>query len=374
MLLSSKYRFCFIATRKTGSTSAQNILTPNSEVALLRPDTISNLPLCTHAIPQEIDAYFSENLRQNFLTLTIVRDPIERFVSGYSYNKRPTLADKTHPKHTYYTGKISFEEYVDRFESGDLPDFQMNCCAEDFDAILRLDCIEEDAACISEFLPSDFCSLIKATKLNRSKSRFNFADMSTSLYKKLKRILANEYELYNNYGKITARAIPPKNNLTLVSLKKKYPDIYHESVLGHAINLKRGKCIHEAAGKLERLESQRCLDSWGRSMLADCYMELGDEKSFSSIVEKLIDTDSQDLGVWFQIARYHYINKRFKESFNILTRAMERCFLPMKYYYFAFQSAKGLKSLSQMKRIVELSCKAHPGDKRLVDLLSKETR
>lgn len=371
MLFSSRFCFCFVAIPKTGSTSVHNILTPYADIALLRTKPHSNLSICTHALPEDIDGYFGTEFRQKFMTFTVVRNPIDRFVSGYQYAKRPELADKYHPKHKNYTGNLSFNEFIELKEKEENNETSLDLNVTDFDAVLRIDKLSYDAERIKGFLPENFTNAMQSVRLNPSLSDPNTI-ITPYLRKKLENMLEKEFDLYHKAETIKPRFKPNITNFDLIKFNAQYPEIYCESILGHALNLIKNGQPKVAVEKLKILKECDYLDAWGIATLADCYMEFGDIKAFISIVSnELLSINSNDLTVLFQIARYYFLIKKFQESLDLFIKSMERCLLPMKYYYIAFQCARALKSVGMMKYIVNKSCEAHPNDSRLLDMFEQ---
>lgn len=102
MFYSKKYNLLFIASPKSGTVSAQNVLRsidPNGEEhTITLPDRIvkSNdmkYGVVGHARAYEIEAIVGKKAFSLFNTIGFVRHPIEKLISSYYFNKKQRLGD-----------------------------------------------------------------------------------------------------------------------------------------------------------------------------------------------------------------------------------------------------------------------------------------
>ncbi len=115
MKISTKYGFAFLCNPKCASSSIEHALDNYSNVRMSRYPIDSELkhinardycefvlPLLKKIKPQiSIDAF------------CIIREPLDWFRSWYKFRTRDALKNPAHKLHKNYTGKISFNEFVE---------------------------------------------------------------------------------------------------------------------------------------------------------------------------------------------------------------------------------------------------------------------
>lgn len=59
--------------------------------------------------------------RDTYDVVCVIREPLDWLESWWRYRSRETLADPSHPRHSDYTGSMSFDGFVDAFLDGRVP-------------------------------------------------------------------------------------------------------------------------------------------------------------------------------------------------------------------------------------------------------------
>jgi hypothetical protein len=108
MIISEKYKFIYIAVPKTASRSIENVLSPYGKTDFPVPEGMDQV---------HIKALDLRNLLQNkswddYFKFAFVRNPLGWASSWYFFRKKESLADPSHPKHSHYTGNLSFWEFI----------------------------------------------------------------------------------------------------------------------------------------------------------------------------------------------------------------------------------------------------------------------
>jgi hypothetical protein len=110
MIVSHKYKFIFIATPKTGTTSIhralQRYVSNDSDIVI--DQTIAG----KHQTALTIKKKLPQEQWDSYFKFGFVRNPFDWIASWYNFRSRNELSDSRHPKHHRWTGNISFEEFV----------------------------------------------------------------------------------------------------------------------------------------------------------------------------------------------------------------------------------------------------------------------
>jgi len=119
MRYSKKYNFIYLANCKTGSTSIRNLLTENIEDVIFNMNELKyKKKFHEHFTAREYTKIFEENGDDfsKYFSFTVIRNPYDRTVSAYSYQK----CDKNGKPFWHYdkydeesAGSLSFEKYLD---------------------------------------------------------------------------------------------------------------------------------------------------------------------------------------------------------------------------------------------------------------------
>lgn len=116
MLVFWDQRLAFLATPKTGSTALAAALEPYAAWSIQRP------PLLKHTTAQRYHRFIGPYLRaasgEDFMTVALMREPLDWLGSWYRFRQRPDLAD---PRHS--TKDKSFDEFVESYCAKPQPGF-----------------------------------------------------------------------------------------------------------------------------------------------------------------------------------------------------------------------------------------------------------
>ncbi len=106
MIISEKYKFIFIAVPKTATTSIEKVLSNYGNMIVDRADEGK------HKTAKEIREQLGEDKWNEYFKFSFVRNPLSWTASWYNFRRREKLKDEDNPKHTNYTGDLTFEEFV----------------------------------------------------------------------------------------------------------------------------------------------------------------------------------------------------------------------------------------------------------------------
>ncbi len=117
MQLSTKYKFAFLCIPKCGSTSVEKAIRRHCETR------ITGHPALKHLNARKFHRFIRPLLHKSdpdneLETFCIMRDPVERIESWYTYQTRSALAKPTHPEHKRYTGEMSFTQFIEGYLAG----------------------------------------------------------------------------------------------------------------------------------------------------------------------------------------------------------------------------------------------------------------
>lgn len=119
MRYSKKYNFIYLANCKTGSTSIRDLLINNVEDVRFNMNELKKKNRFHDHFPaREFTKIFQENGDDfsKYFSFTVIRNPYDRTVSAYSYQKcdKNGLAFWNYDKYDNESaGSLSFEEYLD---------------------------------------------------------------------------------------------------------------------------------------------------------------------------------------------------------------------------------------------------------------------
>ncbi len=108
MLASSSHGFMFVAVPKTASRSIENRLQQYDDKEISEPFN-------KHVLALKLNNDLGVEYLSKFFKFAFVRNPYTWMYSWYKFRTRDLLKDESHPLHSRYTGKISFEEFVQTF-------------------------------------------------------------------------------------------------------------------------------------------------------------------------------------------------------------------------------------------------------------------
>lgn len=110
MIISHEYKFVFIATPKTGTTSIHKALQEfvSDGAGIVLDKTKDG----KHQTALDIRAQMGTGLWEEYFSFGFVRNPFDWILSWYNFRSRPELGDPNHPNHDRWTGNMSFEDFV----------------------------------------------------------------------------------------------------------------------------------------------------------------------------------------------------------------------------------------------------------------------
>ncbi|MEP2773885.1 MAG: sulfotransferase family 2 domain-containing protein [Fulvivirga sp.] len=112
MQLSIKHKFAFLCMPKCASTSIEYVLRDYCDVDIHNPPALKHININTYN--QYVKSLYTNklNFKKKIETFCLMRNPIDWVFSWYRYRSREALSNPSHPMHDRYTGKLSFEEFV----------------------------------------------------------------------------------------------------------------------------------------------------------------------------------------------------------------------------------------------------------------------
>lgn len=106
MIASIEKKFVLLSNPKTGTTALESCF---GRFANIR---VGNGPKYKHMnyfdMREVFGSYFDD-----FRIYAVVRDPIDTLVSWYKYRSRDDLGAPTNQRHRNYTGRVSFEDFIE---------------------------------------------------------------------------------------------------------------------------------------------------------------------------------------------------------------------------------------------------------------------
>jgi hypothetical protein len=118
VLLAPGKGFVFLATTKSGSTSIETAFMSHAQMILRKPPAIKHT---TYAGFQRFLQPFLKSKgfpRESYEVVCVFREPIDWLASWWRYRSREKLADPADPKHSNYTGDVSFEQFARAYMEG----------------------------------------------------------------------------------------------------------------------------------------------------------------------------------------------------------------------------------------------------------------
>lgn len=125
MIISTKYRFVFLANRKCASSSIVHALRPFAN-AIAESD-----PRLRHtnfkAYKQFIEPWLQSvaDDTTDYKVYALFREPVEWLCSWYRFRHRPEISDHANPQYLEYTGGVSWDNFLDQCFSASPPTFAM---------------------------------------------------------------------------------------------------------------------------------------------------------------------------------------------------------------------------------------------------------
>ena len=191
MRISTGYGFAFLCNRKCASTSIEHALYNHCNIRI-SPDPDN--PDIKHINARDYCEFISPLLKKikpqiNIDSFCIIREPLDWLRSWYRFRTRDEIKNPAHKYHKNYTGKISFNEFVEAYISkGDRPAFATIKTGDQFDFMklsenmIGVDYVipMDDLAKVSQFLYFKTGKKVNIQKANISPKR------ETSLDPKLK--------------------------------------------------------------------------------------------------------------------------------------------------------------------------------------------
>ncbi len=177
MLISHKYKFIFIKTKKTAGTSIEielnKIMSETDVVTPIKPGhpdhkprnyVYGNKKLFNHIMIKDLEKIIPKNIYQNYFKFCVEREPVEKCLSDFCMQKNSEYHNKNKEN-------LSWKEYL---KIGNFPidtekytDNKNNLCV---DRVLKYEKLEDELYEISKILKFDFKGLkIKAKSGFREK-------------------------------------------------------------------------------------------------------------------------------------------------------------------------------------------------------------
>jgi uncharacterized protein YfkK (UPF0435 family) len=208
MIISHKHKFCFVHIPKNGGTFIKSVLSKYHDdpitfygVCKIK-DTVKDL---SHINMQDLKHLFDRIQEQSYVTFCIIRDPIERFKSGY--------IEYVHHIQAYFKEKpLDIPQLLEVLESdvfyGDsryvhlLPQtyYTHEGHKQTIDHILNLNNLDTNLNKLLTKLNIDNVDVINSFKSNQGKSnKFDqIYNMNESQIRSLKNIYVKDYDLLDN--------------------------------------------------------------------------------------------------------------------------------------------------------------------------------
>jgi hypothetical protein len=199
VLLAPGKGFVFLASTKTGSTSIETAFMTHSQMILRKP------PVVKHTTYAGFQRYLQPYLkskgfpRESYEVVCVFREPIDWLSSWWRYRSREKLANPTDPKHSNYTGEVSFEEFARAYMEGSEQFAQVGRPSKfvqprsgqaEMDRIFRYDRLD----LLVEFLCEKVGEEVEVGSANTSPERSN--SLSEECEIELRTFFAPEYRIY----------------------------------------------------------------------------------------------------------------------------------------------------------------------------------
>jgi hypothetical protein len=113
VLLSTTHNFLFIATPKTATSSIEDALESYHD-PLRAPE------LGKHALAMEAVDVLGEQALASLYKFAFVRNPYSWMYSWYRFRRRSNLASPKHRHHSRYAGNMSFDEFMQSYNEGQI--------------------------------------------------------------------------------------------------------------------------------------------------------------------------------------------------------------------------------------------------------------
>lgn len=226
MQLSIRHQFGFLCIPKCASTSIERAIRPFCEVKF------TGHPSLKHINARKFERYIRPLLhkadpRGTLETFCIMREPMDRIRSWYTYQRSSRLSNKKHPKHERYTGELSYIDFIEGYLATPQPKFAQIGTQAKFirladgalgvNRIFRLD--QMDA--VAEYLSQKVGKTVTIPRANRSEktstsgssglmdgilakvapesqSDASSEELPQSLVVRLKEHLADDYAIYES--------------------------------------------------------------------------------------------------------------------------------------------------------------------------------
>ncbi len=217
MQASIKHKFVFLCNPKCGSTAVEKAIRKYCEVRLNGHPSIKHIRA----------ARFNRHIRpvlekadpkNQIETFCIMREPLERLKSWYTYRSRPQIEDPKHRSHKHYTGNLSYAEFIEGYMAGNRPEAGGIGSQASFvtltdgsiavDHIFRLDQMDR----VADFLSRKIGQTIRIPVANKSPegtsgSKSRNLDLPAELMDRLMTFLEPEYAIYKDlpWSRATAK-------------------------------------------------------------------------------------------------------------------------------------------------------------------------
>ena len=206
MLLSHKYKFIFIKTKKTAGTSIEielnKLMSDKDIVTPIKPSHPDHKPrnyiygknkLFNHIMITDLKKIIPENIYKTYYKFCVEREPVDKCISHYSMLKNSST-------HNYATKNLSWEEYIRSknfpIDTKKYTDEQNNICV---DKIIKYENLNKEMFLLASQLGFELSGI-------RERAKSNFRE-NINIKESDKKII---YEFFAESNKITGYEL---NNL-----------------------------------------------------------------------------------------------------------------------------------------------------------------
>ncbi|QRZ14116.1 sulfotransferase family 2 domain-containing protein [Paracoccus methylovorus] len=193
MLIFWEKRLVFLATPKAGSTAIESALEPLANVAVQRPAELKHANLRTYR--QHVEPWLHSVTGEKFLTIALMREPIEWLRSWYRFRLRDDVEDPSHAM----IG-LSFADFAQAYTDPEGPEIAHVGAQADFltTEADRVDCIfrYENMDTFTHFLEDRLDCAISLPRVNVPPA----VDVSLDAQQEtvLRNIMAQDFSLYDS--------------------------------------------------------------------------------------------------------------------------------------------------------------------------------
>ncbi len=203
MLISHKYKFIFIKTKKTAGTSIEielgKNMGDNDVITPIKPNFEGHLPrnfiyegynLFNHISAQSLKKILPKNIFENYYKFCVEREPVDKCISDYSMLKNS-------PYHNYNTKFLKWNEYISaRSFPVDVDKYTDEKNKLFVDKIIKYENLNDEMYEISQRLNIPFSGIKVRAKSGFRENVTVTREQKEIIYEAFKQ--SNKYTLYKN--------------------------------------------------------------------------------------------------------------------------------------------------------------------------------